>query len=684
MDAFIESNEQARFTANDLSDFTDSELQTILANSSLIVKSARVTKLLGNKKPNAAEIAIVTECRRKRQIGFARPGTSFDETAGARKASVVYTEKEITIVGAQGTELAIENSPLPILEGKARPGHDYVAAVVAANFDVVKGEVVPIRSFVDVAKYYNSDQCRVTPEGLAAVQPIISAILKKTRESLFSESKTEKGIRFFDTLNQALVFCDLTDYWALHAAIVKNVWKHVKEVSTPNGSAYGQKPIVFVKDKQQVVEKQPYGEAPLLAVKKTTPDPEKWELYRTKTGKLPFTINTPVNPISTRAVPRTFGALVLARAKHDAIFGGKKRGIGKIAQYASFAPRMGRTFRDVNLIIAMIDAACTQKERKLDVYCTKAAVPLLKDWLSRYPREIDIKFILADQKGLTDLEHVEYVGRGDAFSIIIDESLVLPAVGSDTTKKSEVEAAMSKHLVLWKKRFAGFKRYAAYTVACHPEIWDMGLSVTPLKFCHDLRAVVSTSPMHLVPGEDVLEPIESSAFLQKASNDMKVLFSWWLNPFPVYHSISMQYSLAGSNVVLSEEGEWEYKVPTRVYALPDEDKDQGVMPMLAAEEAQEVRIKEAEVVKLVDVMSMGNTTTTVTTINSRIDINSSMKVGAVERGGDDLRERLGAPKDPSGLRAESRERYSAAFHKRQQEHRFRPRCVSSRDVSPGT
>jgi len=590
MDVFFGLKSKPRFSRADIAKFTKRDCEnlraahvgitTITANVQALLDTNRVTMPL-----NLAESTIVAEHLKSMESGTNAMGGGFETKCQAAKTLVVYDDPVITITPVSGDPIVLPNNPVAPIIPDVRDGLKYLVPFLFSCWDIDKGVLVPIRSWSTIQSRWPAGTS-IHYQFLSQIQLVLEAILRRYSVSIlmFKKEETVKGYYFSDLLYNALSSCPLVDYWSLHLIIVANFWADIIAIQKEGQlTRYG--------SRAKQGKKEPKIPFTTWSVEAENRDNAvEYRKFVEVTNCRPQIIRGGIDPIHiwTKKELATFETNANDSKKTLALIGGTKRGSGKIAVSLNYAPRQGKIFRDLNMMIMLTHTVLKHfPDASVDIHATSGHVALLFDYFSRGRKPEDkserlVRVVVpVETKGISPNDFVSFKTRPGAIQVLIDRTTDVPDVQADTAKKTgKANDKLKTGFDEWKARATIHTHFITSTKAFWRSHFEE-YTTFPLPHAHLLEAVVTnvTGIKFLVAGVQDPKPwqypISAEAWVKKVHNDLLKMNGWWLAPFSTVSPLGRFFTFNGSSLTF-QEGEWQITHET-VQVLPDPAQEEIVL-----------------------------------------------------------------------------------------------------------
>jgi len=623
-DDLYEYLDAPRFDETRLAGQTVATLTSLINDSAVGLKiDSKAEKLwvaLTGKEPlNSAEREVITNVIRSLQEGTTAMGLSYEEMGFSKGTKVVYAEECIKLCPRNGTEVTIPNFPVPPPPKViTRPCQEWVDPWVIANFDISSGMVSDVRQRRDLDLVWTGQYSRFTVAGLDGMKGIVAKIVATSPQwdAIRKDKKSCQGWPFFDLWTAACATCPFDFYLALHDVVITKILKLV--VFSPT-QATKNLPV-----NQQVTElralKAPTPTGPVVAYPQTSLRPlrrdevssqeERDAVTRliARTRHIPYLISGPLPTMINFYVESTADQIVatLAYEKLQKLFGGKKRGLGRIAASWNFGPRMGKVWREVNMLCMISDHVEGPKQIRV----SSGAFPVM---LARLKAQQDTsnKLLLSDTQShlihglpVSDQQYVTLQRDIDTTFVGYEKKSLLPVFDPKTPATAQDKIALAYQT--WESTLPKGS-FAIYTKVFADKCFE-DYNVHMLQSSFDLSAVVST--VDLLESSTYIELEEKPVnFFRTAVRQMRAMATWWHAPERTFPHLAGYYTPNVETFTWSQEDGFSM---TPEFQFGDEGRDDYDDQDYGEEEWDEQEPEHEPVVVT------ATTTTTTTTTGSPI------------------------------------------------------------------
>lgn len=534
-----------RFNETRLVGYTVAELTSLINDSGpglrINAKAEKLWETLVNKEPlNTAEREVINGVIQSLREGTSAMGLSYEEMGSSKGTKIEYSADAITLTPKSGAPVVVPNFPVPPPPRiETRPSQEWLDPWVIANFDISGGVVSEIRQRRDLDSAWTGLYSTLTITGLDGMKPLVTRILASSPQwpAIQKEKRSCQGWPFFDMWVIACATCPFSYYLALHDVIITKVLKHAIFVPT--------KETKDLPAPQQKLELRStkahtpsglipaYGQDVLVPLKKTdlVSDEEEQAVrhFIGKTRHIPYLIAGPVKTMINFYTEQSADPVnaVMAYYRLQKFFGGKKRGLGRIAASWNFGPRMSKVWREVNTLSMISDGV----EGPHQIRVSSGAFPIM---LARCKarKSLDVTLLINDSQEqlryslpVSDQQYV--TSKRDVRKVFVgfQDKCVLPEFDPKTPadSKTKIDLAYSS----WVSTLPEGP-FSIYTKVFSDQAFS-DYSVTPMNSCFDLSAVVT----NLTSASDT---VDSQQFFKMAIKGIRAMATWWHSPertFPI-------------------------------------------------------------------------------------------------------------------------------------------------------
>jgi len=504
------------------------------------------------------EIAILASAEEALKGGTSAKGTSYEERARVTGSVVEYTDTTVVITPPSGDSVQLPNLPVPVYTRPIRQVAKEVA-FLAARFDINAGELVYVAPLEVLTKMWTA-KAAFSPQRLDAVKSVLTSILKTFKNSIFAESVTLKGMAFFDHLNDALQNCAMTDLYALQTTIAQ-CFPAIQRVGTGwQVEQVAQGPAV-PDDSWDIVRRKNVATADLTA----------YDEFKRVTGAPPVYVNEniPASHVWTSKKAASMESNCFDYRKAVAVWGGNKRGVGKIATFFNYAPRQSKTLRHVNAILMMIKSL--PATTAVDVRCETSEQPLIRAALEG-TEYTNVRYLFAETaKGLPVDATIIFKPTPNAVRVSVDVASDIPDVQKDY-KVENARKILTLAFGQFKSRMSTAERFITVTQAFSADFFDEqeGLKVFPFPSAHSMESVVTNcdiNAIHCPHRAKSLVPTTLSAWVAKVHEDIVAMNVFFLKPRPTTSWIGRFFTFKGKPLEWTGDS-WKYKPAEEMYVHP--------------------------------------------------------------------------------------------------------------------
>lgn len=563
--------DEPRFEATRLAGFTVAVLRSLRDDS---VKGLKIdpkadelwNQLVAREPLNSAEREIIDQVIRSLQEGVSQTGLSYEEMGASKGMRTTYAPESITLLPVSGKPVVVPNFPVPPVPMVIpRPYQEWVDPWVVANFDIVSGDVEEIRQRKDLDACWTGKYSRVNISGLDSLKKVVTMIVATSSQwpTLKKDKKSCQGLQFFDLWTTACATCPFDYYLALHDVIIIKCLTQNVLIPTPETA---KKPAKLQKLQLKALQaptldgmETAYPKESITMVKKshvTDVEVESVLRFIEYNRHAPYFLSGPIKTMINYYVAEAADqkTAVLAYQKLQKFFGGKKRGLGRIAASWNYGPRMSKTWREINILSAIADSL----EGAVDIRVSSGAFSMMLDFCKR-TEDPEVKLLLSDEQeqlrtGLTVSEraHVTLTRRSGATYVGMQHKVSVPDF--DPKKPSESSQKLEAAYDLWKATLPAGDFYLVTKVFCEKAFKDY--EVYSLQNPFDLSAVVTNIAVTKEHGPieaPTLKHCEAEDFFQQAVQSMRTMATWWHAPERTYSPLAGYFEMEPSTVTWSME-----------------------------------------------------------------------------------------------------------------------------------
>lgn len=561
----------ARFDPAELTTLKSSELVALRAYLPGAKVSDAVQAFVDTHKmpvgPNQSELRLINRAILDRERGTDATGRSYDERAVAKGCTVTYDKQQITITDSKGEEMKIANGPLPPAKPATRTGQGRLVAILAAFFDLDKGELTTIRAPTFEKTFFPPGSI-YDPSGVFSVRGMLLELLKSSRVKgdSFTSSGTCRGHQATDFWYTFTSSLNMEDYMALYQVVLRDLVAPIKEVEPAKGKLGSMAIVVDKKTKKPSVDPKALHPFPRQVSQK----------YEKEMKAIPFYLRGTLP--AKCSVPDTTSSLNLLKVRSAIVsgIGGSSRGTGLVGEYMDYCPRQTEVIRRVNWFLMAIYNI--PDKRFIDVRVRIGDIALLTRSLKGSSREKLVNFIVSNEDKYKVPAGVPLTeGRHDACYVAISP-IRLPDPHLFKNKEKEMEEAYD-HAV--RQEIPANKKYIIQMPVFTSFQFDRK-NVFAHGAGHDLQATVTHEAI-----TRLVDP--SGAVWRERVNDrptwykmcregMQKLICWPFSGGSVYSSLGTWFRLKGEVAVVSD-GEWAFVEDVDTDGVPEEEEDAEVLPL---------------------------------------------------------------------------------------------------------
>jgi len=552
-----------RFDANKLVGATIATLTSLKTDSAAGLKilpkaEALWQQLTGKQSLNTAEYEIIDNQIRSLREGTSSVGQSYEAMCYSKGTQVVYSAASITLIPKSGHEVVIPNHPVPP-PPKVTPRlyQEWLSPWVTGNFDIAAGQVEFNVQAREKDPVWTGRYSRINISGLDALKVLVRRVLMTSPQwaDLSTNNKSCQGWQFMDMWTTACATAPFDYYLALHNVIITKCLTQARfapSEATKHMRADQQKMVLKISKAPmpagEPVDPYPPGTIVPLHRKDVREDEaEAVARFIKTTGHAPYMLAGPVKTVINFFLPETADEQIALTAYHrtQKLFGGKKRGLGRIAASFNFGPRMEKVWREINFLCNAVDTL----DQAADVRVSSGAFgPMLV--FCRQRKDPDVKLLLADTQsilvaGLSDAERV-YVTMDRRINVVyigVEEKPVVPDL--DPKKPSLAIEKIETAYQIWRRtlpRGAFFihtkafakKTFTDYKVLSAGEPFDLSAIVTNIE------------PQDYIP-------YTSKEFYIAAVKSMRKMITWWHAPERTFTPLAGYFQPDPKSIHWSEE-----------------------------------------------------------------------------------------------------------------------------------
>jgi len=296
--------------------------------------------------------------------------------------------------------------------------------------------------------------------------------------------------------------------------------------------------------------------------------------FRVNTKHSPLFLNGPVPAVLKFISPKESDAVQAVSGFHRMYktFGAKKRGMGKIFASWNYAPRMSRVWREINMIVSLIDAV----KGEADIRISAGAFTLLLAHLKRDPDTMHRILLSYEQTSLmasvavSDQHLLITVPRAESTIVYVERKPQAPTF--DAKKPEMAKSILKTSYDTWEKSLPDHD-FAVATIVYCPDAFDKYYVYTAGSN-FDLSAVVSSSPLDHVNSMFDYQSM-ASKFFGEVSQEMRPMLMWWHAPERTYSPLGSQYQPPRGTLMYSKE-EGFRMTPDFDYGEADVEEDADV------------------------------------------------------------------------------------------------------------
>jgi hypothetical protein len=553
MQSYIGNKTPARFAANALTNLTEATLNGLQgwmrdasSDKKEVAEFAALWLRTGNHTLTASERVLVRDQLSAKVSGTHYDGNDIEATTISHGTQLVYNleQRQIEMTTKSGEFSTIPILPImPPTVPENRVGMAHNVNFLVANFDISKGNLVPIRQAPALMAVWGGSQSRFDPSKLPLVQDALQELLKNSTTKFLEEDKTVSGLSCSDMFYRLLGECSMLNYVALSQAIV-DCLRHFTVVQ-------GKASVLQIVEKGQI--QFPFDLKSIQVLRGPAGDE-----FRSATGYFPRALVGPIKSVSiwTSEASVTSETICNDYRKLVNLMGGFGRGMGKVASSANFCPRQSQATMELNWIMKVL-AGIDAKEQ-LDIKCSKSIISLVRNFLKeRSFTETKIIKQEEDLKGFTDRTMIQYNSRPNAALVMWNTYTDIPDVQQYKKKEGEAKKVIDSAYVGWKNAMAPYTNFITNTPVFSESFFD-DFYVIPFDHAHDLRATVTTVKTTFQFTKHTYDATTWEEWKKKVMVSNRFMSNFFLSPSILASEWGTVWKFRGDGLEWSEvTGTWE-------------------------------------------------------------------------------------------------------------------------------